>query len=125
VNIDQLAVAIEAARIYDFDHDGVTFKIRRPSEGEIRLAYDLSKTETGVVEARAWRAILEKNVKGWSGLTADRILEGSTSDPVEFSAKSLTMLLDERVDFADALRDSILEAIGRRRIKLEEARKNS
>jgi len=110
---------LEATRSFEAEVAGARFRLRLPSQHAWRRELEQHRDEHGrLLEARAFRAVLDAALVGWAGVTAALIDPAAASDAVPFSADARTLLLDCRQDIADAL----IVALGNRLADARQAR---
>ncbi len=117
---------IEAARQVEFEVGQGKFRIRLPSDHVWRVALESNRDGQGrVIEAQAFRTILNTALVGWEGVTTRDLKPDAEAAPLPFSPEARELLLDNRQDIADALTIQIGVKLGERRQAREAAQKNS
>lgn len=117
---------IEAAHQTEVAIGVAKFRLRIPSEHAWRLALEANRDQDGrLLEAKAYRRLLDLAVVGWDGVKTTDILAEASEETLAFSPAARDALLDVRQDIADRL---MIEMAQKRRDRLdraEAARKNS
>jgi len=125
MDLDSLAARLAAARQMEAKVDGATFKLEVPSEHAWRVTYEEHRNTAGdLLYARASRAILDKALIGWDGVTAKHLLPDAPEEAIAFSPAARSMLLDARTDIADELKIALIDKANSAREAREAARKN-
>lgn len=117
----------EAAREYTVQAAGCTFTCRlpTPSEAELELAraYRTEQAELAIM-LRVQRALLERAVVSWSGVTQAMLAPGATDDPAEVSPDAVALLLDADPDVSEALQQAFVARSRERQQRKAAAEKN-
>lgn len=118
---------LEAARRIETDElDGIRFRLQVPTAYAFQLAMESHRDAAGrVLEARAFRQLLNEALVGWSGALARHVDAAGGDEPLPFGAEARALLLDNRPDIAGTLAIRLGIAMAERREKREEAAKNS
>jgi hypothetical protein len=118
------AAALQAREFEVTLAENVTVRLRLPTRYELEL-HSLAKTEPGRVgAAKVLRAMLEAAFVSWSGVCASHLVPEAPAEPLAFSREAVELLLDERPDWGDRLRNVFSEALAARSADLEANRKN-
>ncbi len=104
-NLSEIRAAIDAARQGVVDVNGARFTLRLPSSHAWRCAAEQHVDAHGrVLEAAAFRGLLDAALVAWDGPKLSWLLPGTADDkPLDFSADARALLLDTRQDIADML----------------------
>jgi len=116
---------IEAAHQAEAQAAGATFKLRLPSEHTWRVMIEGHRDSEGrVLEALAFRSVLNSAVIGWEGVKTTHILPEAPDEALPFTPAARSELLDARQDIADEITIALALKMRERREKREAARKN-
>lgn len=116
---------LDAARGFTAEAGGASFRLRLPTEHAWRLALEQHRDDRGrLLEARAFRAVLDAALVGWEGVTGRTVSPAAPADPLPFSPDARALLLDHRQDIADELAVALGLELSRRRAAREDAEKN-
>lgn len=116
---------LESARQVEVVIDERKFRIRLPADHVWRVALESNRdTEGRVIEAQAFRVILNTALIGWEGVTTRDLMPDAACEPLPFSPEARALLLDNRQDIADVLTVHIGAKLRERREAREAAQKN-
>jgi hypothetical protein len=120
-----LRAALEAARRCTAQAAGATFYLQLPTDHAWRVTLERHRDADGrLLEARAFRALVESSVTGWEEVTAALFMPEGDAEPLAFSAEALALLLEHRQDITDALTLTLGAAVAERRKAREQLAKN-
>lgn len=125
MSLDALLAKSAAARAFDVQYEGRTYKCRLPTPFEQRrTTHQFVKDDRSIDFLGFERALVDAAVLGWEGVTErDFLPESETDAAVEFSAAALKALLDLRLDVLDALLDDFRAKLAERSKRLEAEKK--
>lgn len=125
MDLAQLRAALDAARRFTAEAAGATFELQLPTDHAWRVTLERHRGDDGrLLEAQAFRALLEQSVTGWSGVSAALFTPDGGDAPVPHSAEALALLLEHRQDIADALTLAMGAQVAARRKAREQLAKN-
>lgn len=117
--------ALEAARAFEVQMAGATFKLRQPTDHAWRLAHERHVDARGaLLLASAMRELLNSAVVGWDGVTGRHFMADGTADALPFTPEARALLLDNRQDIADELSIALTRRVIERQNEREAAAKN-
>lgn len=121
-----LIARLLASRQRTVEAAGATFTVTLPTDHAWRTTIEAHRNSEGVLqEARAFRAILDAAISGWSGVTTRHLLaDAETAEPVPFTPALRSVLLDHRQDIADEIVVGLAAQMRARRVQREDAAKN-
>jgi len=104
-NVNEFRAALNVARQSQTVIDGVTFTVQLPLPHEWRKSIEQHRDEHhSVKQAEAFRALLDRALVGWSGLTTKHLLPTvEKAESVDYGDEFKQILLDVRQDIADEL----------------------
>lgn len=125
MDLAQIRAALDAARRCTAEAAGASFDLQLPTDHAWRVTLERHRGPDGqLLEAQAFRALLEKSVTGWRGVTAALFVPDGGADAVPFDADALALLLEHRQDIADALTLALGARVAERRRAREQLAKN-
>lgn len=125
MDFNSLKQQIEASRRIDVAVNGSTFHLRMPTEHAWRVAIEGNRDSAGrVLEALAFRELLNAAVVGWDGVKTTDLLGDAPEEALHFSKEACAELLDTRQDIVNEIVIAIAAKIRERREKRETERKN-
>lgn len=125
MDVSAFKAQLDAARSFTAEAGGAVFRLRLPTEHAWRLALERNRDPQGrVLEAQAFRALLDAALVGWESVTFATVSPASPAEPLPFSADARGLLLDHRQDIADELAVALGLEIVRRREAREAVAKN-
>ncbi len=121
-----LKAQLDAARMFEVQLDGATFKLKLPTAHAWRVIFQKAiNTDGKVIHALACHGLCEASVIGWAGVTVGHFRSEPATEPLEFSPDARRELLESRPDLADEMFTAISERFVASESKLEAERKNS
>jgi hypothetical protein len=125
MELNHLRAALEAAREFSAEAAGCRFNLRLPTDHAWRVTLEQHRDAAGqLLEARAFRALLEQAIRGWEGVTATLFVPDGGAEPVAYSPEALALLLEHRQDIADVLTLAMGARVAERRKAREALAKN-
>ena len=126
MDVKELKERIEAARRVEATVNGATFTMVMPTDHQWRVCVQESRGEDGrVIDALAYRRLLERALTGWSGVKCSDMMPGESEEALPFSPAARELLLDHRLDIVDELTIAFGAWLRDHRAKQEESEKNS
>lgn len=133
MDLDAFEKQLAAADEFEVTDNGITLRLRDPTEIQIRAA--AAAATPGLVAEQATRlAVMVANMQpqivrgaliGWSGVKASHLLSGGSDDPVPFDKRFVDRVLSRWTDLYDKAYQEIQARYDRRRAAIEEEEKNS
>lgn len=130
-DIERIKARAMAARQFTVACGSRTYVLQLPTPHELEVAAaKRSEGDLGMVEF--FRAQLERAMVGWQGVrecdfapgTELPIIGQTIEPPVAFSAELVPWLLDAQPADAEQLRTALIDALAKRRERIEAAAKN-
>lgn len=119
----------EAAREFPVVVGSLQFTLRLPTQHEVEIEASRVRLHEGgddpAMLLRLRRALVERAVVAWGGVTAEHLAPGAGVDAVELSAAAVGLLLDARPDIAETLYARFVEERAARMSLQDAAAKNS
>jgi hypothetical protein len=128
-----IQAAVLAARTYTHTLDeaaGISVQLCLPTEDESLIAscdVGLGSTRSGPAAMLLLsRRLLERAVRGWTGLRLAHLVPDheQAQQPLAWSAEVVPLLLDAQPQWAQALRDELVQRINARRAATQAEAKN-
>lgn len=117
----------DAAREYQVQVGALAFTCRLPTAHEVEMetarAWSLERDNLAVL-LRVRRALVERSVVSWVGVTEAMLGPGATDTPAEVSPAAVALLLDATSDVAEALQGEFLRRSTERNEQKAAAAKN-
>jgi hypothetical protein len=130
--MDNAEIQRRAAAAREFEHvvGSRTFRVRIPTTHEVQV--ELLRAGAGqrghehAALAIMGRAVLERGIVGWSGVTTADLLPGEDVDVqvAEYAPALVALLLDAQPELERKLTDALTEKTSARNAQIEAARKN-
>jgi hypothetical protein len=119
-----------AAREFEHPVGERSFRLRIPTQHEVQVEVlragggDLGKEHVAL--ALMQRAVLERAIIGWQGVTTADLLPGEQLEyeTADFASMLVPLLLDAMPDVARELTEALIAMAAERNAKIEAARKN-
>lgn len=128
IDLNDLRRKTDAARAFKVEHGGVTLECRLPTQHEVEVEAARSREHNGAPDAafllRLRRALAERSVVGWSGVTLEHLAPGGGPEVAEFSAAAVPYLLDKNHDLTEQLMTRFVEERAARQAKTDAASGN-
>ena len=114
-----------AARECEHAVDGKTFRLRLPTPTDVQIEM-LRAGDDRAAPLVMQRAVLERAVIGWFGVTVNDLIagEGVDNDAADFAPMLVPLLFDSRPDICQELAAFLIGRASERNARLEAARKN-
>lgn len=123
--VADLIARLEAARSVQIEAAGASFSVRLPTDHAWRALVQRHADAHGrLLEAEAFRALLDEALVGWSGVTERLVDPAAGETPLAFDAQARRALLDHRQDVADEIAVAVALKLRERREAREAAAKN-
>lgn len=117
----------DAAREYQVQVGAMAFTCRLPTAHEVEMetarAWGVERENIAVL-LRLRRALVERGVVSWQGVTQDMLGPGAAAEPAEVSPAAVGLLIDASDEVAQALMDEFLRRSEARNQRKEAAAKN-
>lgn len=127
MDVSAFKAQLEAARRIETDEiAGARFTLQLPTEHAFRRLVEANRDAHGqLLEAQAFRALLDTSLVAWAGVTWRHLDPDGDAQPMPFDAETRQLLLEHRQDIADRLMLAIGARMAERRAKREAGGKNS
>lgn len=125
-DINDLRRKAQAAREFIAQFDELSFTLRLPTQHELKVEA-LRSTASGMDPAQSTvlvRALLEKAVIGWSGVTCEHLAPHGGPELAELVPGAVALLLDSQPEVAAGLMDAFVDHMNERATRKDEAAKN-
>lgn len=97
----------EAAREFQVVAGGLRFTLRLPTQHEVEVEAARVRLHAGDADpamlVRLRRALVERAVVAWEGVTADHLAPGGGTDAVDISPAAVALLMDAQADVTEQL----------------------
>lgn len=118
----------EAAREFQVTAKGMGFTLRLPTQHEVQLEVARARLHEGEEDPaqllRVRRALVQRAIVEWRGVTCEHLAPGGGTDPAELSLAAAGLLLDADDEVSETLMAAFVEQRAARTARLESAAKN-
>lgn len=127
MDLNDLKRKADAAREYPVQVGALSFTCRLPTAHEVEMetarAWSVERDNLAVL-LRVRRALVERSVVAWVGVTEAMLGPGAGDTPAEVSPAAVGLLLDADAGVCDALMDEFVRRSAERNARKDAAAKN-